>query len=125
VLAAVTVLGKKGWVFTTDGTVPISGFSKFKKAFDVGVLAELRKHDPGGKPLPVWTTHDLRRTACTLMARAAVGPDHAERALGHIIGGVQGVYNKHEYRDEKRAAFEALALQIERILASAGKRDAV
>jgi hypothetical protein len=50
------------------------------------------------------------------MARAGVGPDHAERALGHVIGGVQGVYNKHEYRDEKRAAFEALASQIERIL---------
>jgi integrase len=86
---------------------------------------ELRKHDPEGKPLPVWTTHDLRRTARTLMARAGVDPDHAERALGHVIGGVQGVYNKHEYRDEKRAAFEALALQIECILASAGEGDAV
>jgi len=117
VLAQVPVMGTKGWVFTTDGTVPISGFSKFKKAFDARVLAELRKVDPEAEPLPKWTTHDLRRTARTLMARAGVNAEHAERALGHVIGGVQGVYNKYEYRDEKRAAFEAVALQIERVLA--------
>jgi integrase len=116
VLANVPVLGTKGWVFTTNGNVPISGFSKFKDRFDNKVLAELCKHDADAQPLPEWTTHDLRRTARTLMARAGVSPDHAERALGHIIGGVQGVYNQHQYRDEKRAAFEALAAQIGRIL---------
>ncbi len=31
--------------------------------------------------LPRWTIHDLRRTARTLMTRAAVEPDYAERAL--------------------------------------------
>jgi len=63
-----------------------------------------------------WTLHDLRRTARTLMSRAKIEPDHAERALGHIIGGVRGVYDKFEYLDEKRAAFEALAALAERIL---------
>jgi integrase len=116
VLAEVPVIGSKGWVFTTNGDVPISGFSKFKKAFDGLVLMELRKEDPEAKPLPSWTTHDLRRTARTLMARAGVSPDHAERALGHVIGGVQGVYDRYAYKEEKRAAFEALASQIERIL---------
>jgi len=42
--------------------------------------------------------------------------DHAERALGHVIGGVRGVYDRHDYLDEKRKAFEALAGHIERIL---------
>jgi hypothetical protein len=42
--------------------------------------------------------------------------DHAERALGHVIGGVRGVYDRHGYREEKRRAFEALASQIERVL---------
>jgi len=117
VLAQTPVIGTKGWVFTTGGNVAISGFSKFKKAFDKHVLAQLRKDDPDVKHLPRWTTHDLRRTARTLMARAGVPAEHAERALGHVIGGIQGVYNKYEYRDEKRIAFEALASQIERILA--------
>jgi integrase len=63
-----------------------------------------------------WTLHDLRRTARTLMSRAWTAPDHAERALGHIIGGVRGVYDKFEFLDEKRAAFEALAALVARIL---------
>jgi hypothetical protein len=43
-------------------------------------------------------------------------PDHVERALGHVIGGVRGVYDRHGYFEEKRDAFEALAAQIERVL---------
>jgi hypothetical protein len=35
--------------------------------------------------------HDLRRTARSLMSRAGVRPDIAERALGHAIPGVEGV----------------------------------
>ncbi len=42
--------------------------------------------------------------------------DHAERALGHVIGGVGAVYDRHAFKDEKRHAFETLAAQIERIV---------
>jgi hypothetical protein len=51
-----------------------------------------------------------------LLSRAGIGSDHAERCLGHVIGGVRGVYDRHEYLDEKRMAFEALAAQIDRII---------
>jgi hypothetical protein len=50
------------------------------------------------------------------MSRAGVHADHAERCLGHVIGGVRGVYDRHGYRDEKARAFEALAALIERIV---------
>jgi integrase len=113
-LAEIPAIGNKGWVFTTNGEVPISGFSKFKTQFDAKVLEELRKQE--AKPLPQWTTHDLRRTARSLMSRAGVTADHAERALGHVIGGVRGVYDRHAFKDEKRQAFETLAAQIERIV---------
>ena len=63
-----------------------------------------------------WTLHDLRRTARSLMSRAGVDADHAERCLGHVIGGVRGTYDRHAYYDEKKQAFEALAGQIDRIL---------
>jgi len=63
-----------------------------------------------------WTLHDLRRTARSLMSRASVSSDHAERCLGHVIGGVRGTYDRYEFLDEKRKAFEALAAQIERIV---------
>src|SRR6202034_1956834 len=59
-----------------------------------------------------WRIHDLRRTASTLMTRAGVSPDHVERCLGHLIGGVRGVYNRHAYIDEKREAFERLAALV-------------
>ena len=68
VLAAIPMIGDRGWVFTSNGKVPISGFSKFKRQFDASVLQELREHDPQAV-LPRWTTHDLRRTARSLMSR--------------------------------------------------------
>ena len=50
------------------------------------------------------------------MSRGGVPPDHAERAIGHAIGGIRGVYDRHEFYDEKRQALEVLAAQIDRIL---------
>jgi hypothetical protein len=50
------------------------------------------------------------------MSRAGVPSDHAERALGHVIGGVRGTYDRHEYLAEKRHAFAALAALVERIV---------
>jgi integrase len=63
-----------------------------------------------------WRFHDLRRTGRTLLSRAGISPDHAERCLGHVIPGIRGVYDKHEFVDEKRHAFEALAHQIDLIV---------
>ena len=50
------------------------------------------------------------------MSRAGIDANHAERCLGHVIGGVRGTYDRHAYYDEKKAAFEALAAQIDRII---------
>jgi integrase len=48
-----------------------------------------------------WRLHDLRRTARSLMSRAGVQSEHAERVLGHVIGGVAGIYDRHSYDAEK------------------------
>jgi integrase len=72
--------------------------------------------DEGGPNLSGLSWHSLRKTARTLMSRAGVRADHAERALGHVQGAVERAYDKHEYLDEKRAAFEALAAEIDRIV---------
>lgn len=63
-----------------------------------------------------WRYHDLRRTARTLLSRAGVSVDHAERCLGHVVGGIRGVYDRWEYRNEKAHAFEVLAKQIDLIV---------
>lgn len=96
------------------GKTAFSGFSKAKAALD-REIAKQRK--AAGRPkMPRWTLHDLRRTARTLMSRAGVPEDYGERALGHLIGGVRGTYDRYEYLDEKRKAFEALAGLVALIL---------
>jgi integrase len=107
--AALAVLGELAgpdtpYVFSFDGKAPITGFSEAKRSFDKSL------------PLPRWTLHDLRRTARSLMSRAGVAKEHGELCLGHVIGGVWGVYDRYQYRDEKALAFEALAALIERIV---------
>jgi integrase len=103
VLAEMPMIGDR-FVFTSSGRHAINNFSAYKSAFDksCGVTG--------------WTIHDLRRTARSLMSRAGVNPDIAERCLGHVIGGVRGTYDRHSFAAEKRRALEALASQIETIL---------
>jgi integrase len=66
--------------------------------------------------MPPWTLHDLRRTARSLMSRAKVPTDHAERVIGHVIGGVRETYDRYEYLHEKRDALEKLAGLVDLIL---------
>jgi integrase len=68
---------------TTNGELPFSGFSKAMAALNVAIV-ELRAADKR-KPMPPWVLHDLRRTAWSLMSRAGVTSDIAERVLGHVI----------------------------------------
>jgi integrase len=104
VLAGLPRIGDCDYIFTTDGRRPISGFSTFKLKFDIAC---------GVKG---WRLHDLRRTARSLMSRAGVPSDHAERCLGHALPGIRGTYDRHRYLEEMKQAFEALAPQIARIV---------
>jgi integrase len=63
-----------------------------------------------------WTLHDLRRSARSLLSRAGVSTDHAEVCLGHSRGDIIERYDQHEYLDEMRHAFEALARLVETIV---------
>ena len=77
--------------------------------------------DPGrsngqGKARPARSVHDFRRTARTHLAALGVEPHVAERCLNHKLKGVEGVYNRHDYFEERRRAQEAwgqLLLKLE------------
>lgn len=60
-----------------------------------------------------FTLHDLRRTVRTGLARLGVQPHIAERVLSHKQRGVIGVYDKHQYLNEKREALEKWAAHID------------
>jgi integrase len=104
--AALAILPRQEgkFVFTRSGTAGLGGFTPLKAALDAA---------SGTKG---WTLHDLRRTARSLMSRAGVASDHAERCLGHVIGGVRGVYDRHAYQEEMLIAYEKLAGLVARIV---------
>ena len=116
-------IGKNPYVFAGRGDGHFRGFSPWKRAFDdktTNALREAAKNrgdDPAKvKPLPHWVFHDLRRSSKSLMSRAGVRPDISERVMGHAMQGVEGVYDRHSYRDEKAEALRRLAGLIETIL---------
>jgi integrase len=94
--------------FVFGGHKALGSFSLLKRRLDEA--CPLAAH---------WTLHDLRRTARSLMSRARVNKDIAERCLAHAIGGVRGVYDRHAYLEEKRAAFEKLAALVGEIVGGA------
>jgi integrase len=89
----------------TPGPAPLRSFAENKAALDAK-LADM----------PPWVLHDLRRTARSLMSRAGVPGEHAERVLGHAIRGVEGIYNRHEYTAEKADALAKLAALVATIV---------
>jgi integrase len=100
-------LASNPYVFAgRGGPGPFKGFGSSKAALD----AKLPKDTPG------WTVHDLRRTARSLMSRAGVLGDHSERVLGHAISGVEGIYDRYAYLEEKREALARLAALIDSIV---------
>ena len=104
IIAAQPHLSDGDFVFSMTGVRGLTFFGQGKDALDAasGVTG--------------WTLHDCRRTARTLLGRADIDPDIAERCLGHALTGVRRVYDRYEYQAEKATAFEALAAQIERIV---------
>jgi integrase len=64
-----------------------------------------------------WRVHDLRRSARSLMSRAGVATEIAERILGHARPAMEATYNVHRYDSEKAAALVKLATLVGRIVA--------
>ena len=113
VLGAVErVRGAAGYVFTTTGTSPVSGYFKGRNHI-AKRMTEIASDECGeAVEIPHWTFHDLRRTAATGMARLGIPVRVTEAVLNHVsgtAGGIVSVYQRHDYADEKRAALDAWA----------------
>jgi integrase len=96
-------------VFTTNGTTPVSGWSKIKNRLDAAIK------------IPPWRLHDLRRTFVTGLAELGIRPDVIELTVNHISGlrgGIAGVYNRSELLPERRAALERWATHVQGLVAA-------
>jgi integrase len=120
--------GHEGFVFTTNGRTPVSGWSRMKRRLDASMLALARKERGAKFTIPPWRLHDLRRTAVTGMAELGIRPDVIELTVNHVSGhrgGIAGVYNKSELLPEREAALERwarfIALMVDQELHAAHK----
>jgi integrase len=95
---------------------PFNGFSKAKAALD----AKSRVTN--------WRLHDLRRTAATGLQRLGVRLEVTEQVLNHVSGsraGIVGVYQRHDFASEKRAALEAWGEHVLAIIEGRAATDKV
>ena len=119
----------KGFAFSGAGQTAVSGFSRAKARLDVLMLALARRQaaETGGDPADVelapWRLHDARRTLATGLQRLGVRFEVTEAVLNHTGGasrsGVAAVYQRHDWKEEKRAALDAWADHCDRVLAPA------
>lgn len=80
-------------------------------------ITKLFGHEAGKKIQPPnkmgdiqhFSVHDLRRTCRTMLAQIGVPGHVAERCLNHKLKGVEGIYNKHDYFEERKEALDKLA----------------
>jgi integrase len=85
-------------------------FSDPKERLDKTMLEELRTialergKDPERVTLPDFVNHDIRRTVRTHLSALRIGEEVREAVLAHVRPGIKGVYDKHQYLDEKREA---------------------
>jgi integrase len=106
-----------GYVFPSrrTSTRPHMGSDTLNRA-----ISKLFGHEAGKKKQPPnlmgdmehFAVHDLRRTCRTLLAQQGTPGYVAERCLNHKLKGVEGVYNKHDYFDERKEALNLLAEKV-------------
>jgi integrase len=125
---------RKGFVLTTTGKSPVSGYSRAKTRLDAKMLllaqseAVAAGDDPDQVELEPWRAHDLRRTFATGMQRLGVRFEVTEAILNHVSGarsGVAGVYQRHDWKREKRDALDAWARHVEQVVAGSDKTNVV
>jgi integrase len=107
-------------IFTTTGATMVSGLSRAKDRLDARILELARERDPAARVAP-FVLHDLRRTCATGLQRLGVRLEVIEKILNHSGGsfaGVVGIYQRHEFADEKRAALDAWGAHVEALVAS-------
>jgi hypothetical protein len=120
-IAGIQVVGQR-FVFTTNGVSPVSGWNKVKRRLDARMLEMARAEDG---VVPPWRIHDLRRTCATNLQKLGVRLEVTEATLNHVSGtraGIVGVYQRHQYFEEKRAALDLWAAHVEKIVDARAKR---
>jgi integrase len=103
IVAGLHRIHSHAFVFNRTGAARMAGFTEAKRRLDKlsGVTD--------------WVWHDTRRTLATGLQRLGVRFEVTEACINHRTGsrsGVAGIYQRHDWADEKRAALEAWARHV-------------
>jgi integrase len=108
---------------TTNGESPVWMGSKMKKRLDRRMLLTLRalarvrgEDDPHAVKLRPFVVHDVRRTVRSQLSRLKVAEEVREAILAHVRPGIVGVYDHHDYLDEKKEALELWVARLREIV---------
>jgi integrase len=108
------------FLFSAGKTAP-SGFSRAKTRLDK-CIAKMN----GGEPVAPWILHDIRRSAASGLAALGINLPVIEKCLNHVSGsfaGIVGVYQRHNFADEMRAAMQAWSRHVEAIVSGKPARN--
>lgn len=75
-----------------------------------------------GLEISDFVLHDFRRTASTHLHETGFPADVVEKALGHTIGGVRGVYNRAQYGEQRKAMLQKWGDMMDGWLAAEGAK---
>jgi hypothetical protein len=109
------IKGRSGFVFIAGGQSAVTGVSRANNRMDAAIIEATDKTARGSKqakPTARWTFHDLGRACASGMARPGISLPVVENVMNHKSGsfaGTVGVYRRHDFADEKRAALETWA----------------
>lgn len=78
-------------------------------------------HRENKLPVEHFTVHDLRRTCRSLLASQNVPGHVAERCLNHKLKGVEGIYDRYDYIDERREALQKISSLLAPLINSSTK----
>ena len=117
ILPMMTEILDQAKIYSSDSQYVFTSSYNRDKPITVRALSNaLRRHRAEMGVSDAYTPHDLRRTLRTRLAKLKVSDIVAERVLGHKLQGVLAIYNRYDYKVEKRQALALWERKLGQIL---------
>lgn len=104
---------RRGRIFSSGSSTAVQSFlRRWCERHGIG------ENNPKQVHKGFFTPHDLRRTFATRLNELRIGPHIVEKILNHRLAGVMAVYNQADYEEDRIAAMQMWADELDRIVHS-------
>jgi integrase len=104
--------GDNPWLFPARTVSKTTTTHIHLGTLNASASARLRPMLVGMRPFCI---HDLRRTTRTQLEALGTASAVAERCLNHRVSGISGIYNRHDYFEERKEALQRWADVLEQL----------